>query len=73
MTKKSVKKRVCVHMYVRVRGVCMCDFYYYDRNSTLTSERTIARFLHDCLLQREDMKVDKKWQISSEGGRVLNE
>lgn len=65
MTKKrAVKKRVCVHMYVRVEvGVCMCDFYYYDHNSTLTSERTMARFLHDCLLQREGMKVDEKWQI----------
>lgn len=39
---RMTKKSVCV-------GVCMwewvCDFYYYDHNTTLTLERTMARFL----------------------------
>lgn len=35
-------------------------FSCYDHPSAFASEPTLTRFLHDCLLQRESMKVDEK-------------
>lgn len=65
MTKETlVGKSAPVCVCVCVSQASMCDFYYYDHNTALTPERTMARFLQRN--KRPNKKVDKKRQTVSE-------